>query len=73
MLLLLLSLMFGSGSWFRQIPQRTGPNQTSASLPLTIYVFTGQGSQEASMVRDLYNSSPAAHAVWEGADALMSF
>ena len=29
----------------------------------TIYVFTGQGSQEPSMGMDLYNSSPAAHAV----------
>jgi fatty acid synthase subunit alpha len=35
----------------------------------TAYVFTGQGSQEPSMGMDLYNSSPAARAVWEGADA----
>ena len=35
----------------------------------TIYVFTGQGSQEPGMGMDLYNSSPAACAVWEGADA----
>jgi fatty acid synthase subunit alpha, fungi type len=35
----------------------------------TVYVFTGQGSQEASMGMDLYNSSPAARAVWDGADA----
>ena len=34
-----------------------------------IYVFTGQGSQEPGMGMDLYNSSPAARAVWEGADA----
>jgi fatty acid synthase subunit alpha, fungi type len=39
------------------------------SQPPTIYVFTGQGSQEAGMGMDLYNSSPAARAVWEGADA----
>ena len=39
------------------------------SQPTTIYVFTGQGSQEPAMGMDLYNSSPAAHAVWEGADA----
>jgi fatty acid synthase subunit alpha, fungi type len=35
----------------------------------TVYVFTGQGSQEAGMGMDLYNSSPAARAVWDGADA----
>ncbi|KAF8638240.1 hypothetical protein AX17_002262 [Amanita inopinata Kibby_2008] len=38
-----------------------------AQLP-TVYVFTGQGSQEPGMGMDLYNSSPAARAVWEGAD-----
>jgi fatty acid synthase subunit beta len=35
----------------------------------TVYAFTGQGSQEPGMGMDLYNSSPAARAVWEGADA----
>ena len=35
----------------------------------TIYVFTGQGSQEPGMGMDLHNSLPAACAVWEGADA----
>lgn len=39
------------------------------SQPPTVYVFTGQGPQEAGMGMDLYNSSPAACAVWEGADA----
>ncbi|KAG8968299.1 3-oxoacyl-[acyl-carrier-protein] synthase [Tulasnella sp. 419] len=34
----------------------------------TVYVFTGQGSQEPGMGMDLYNSSPAARAIWEGAD-----
>jgi len=37
--------------------------------PITAYVFTGQGSQEPGMGMDLYNSSPAARAVWDGADA----
>ncbi|EIW84299.1 fatty acid synthase [Coniophora puteana RWD-64-598 SS2] len=37
--------------------------------PTTVYVFTGQGSQEPGMGMDLYNNSPAARAVWEGADA----
>ncbi|KAF8907276.1 fatty acid synthase [Gymnopilus junonius] len=36
--------------------------------PNTVYVFTGQGSQEPGMGMDLYNSSPAARAVWDGAD-----
>ncbi|KDR66848.1 hypothetical protein GALMADRAFT_216738 [Galerina marginata CBS 339.88] len=39
------------------------------SQPPTVYVFTGQGSQEPGMGMDLYNSSPAARAVWDGADA----
>jgi fatty acid synthase subunit alpha, fungi type len=39
------------------------------SQPNTVYVFTGQGSQEPGMGMDLYNSSPAARAVWEGVDA----
>jgi fatty acid synthase subunit alpha len=36
--------------------------------PTTVYVFTSQGSQKPSMGMDLYNSSPTARAVWEGAD-----
>ncbi|KAI0950742.1 hypothetical protein AcW1_007973 [Taiwanofungus camphoratus] len=35
----------------------------------TVYVFTGQGSQEPGMGMDLYNNSPAARSVWEVADA----
>jgi fatty acid synthase subunit alpha len=37
--------------------------------PTTVYAFTGQGSQEQGMGMDLYNSSPAARAVWGSADA----
>src|ERR1700733_7961276 len=36
--------------------------------PPTVYVLTGQGSQEPGMGMDLYNSSPAARAVWDAAD-----
>lgn len=36
--------------------------------PPTVYVFTGQGSQEPGMGMDLYNTSPAAKAVWDAAD-----
>jgi fatty acid synthase subunit alpha, fungi type len=36
--------------------------------PPTVYVFTGQGSQEPGMGMDLYNTSPTARAVWDTAD-----
>ncbi|KAH8822971.1 fatty acid synthase [Flagelloscypha sp. PMI_526] len=41
---------------------------TEVSQSPTVYVFTGQGSQEPGMGMDLYQSSPAARAVWEAAD-----
>ena len=37
--------------------------------PTTVYVFTGQGSQEPGMGMELYNNSPAARSVWDAADA----
>ncbi|KAI8318418.1 fatty acid synthase beta subunit, partial [Martensiomyces pterosporus] len=37
----------------------------------TAYVFTGQGSQEIRMGMDLYESSPAARAVWDRAEQHM--
>ncbi|KAH9856627.1 fatty acid synthase [Lenzites betulinus] len=37
--------------------------------PTTVYVFTGQGSQEPGMGMGLYASSPAARSVWDAADA----
>src|SRR5215472_12657218 len=42
---------------------------TEVTQPLAVYAFTGQGSQEPGMGMDLYNNSPAARAVWEGANA----
>lgn len=37
--------------------------------PTTVYVFTGQGSQEPGMGMELYNNSPVARSVWDAADA----
>lgn len=37
--------------------------------PTTVYVFTSQGSQEQGVGMDLYNYSPAARAVQDGANA----
>jgi fatty acid synthase subunit alpha len=34
-----------------------------------VYAFIGEGSQEQGMGMDLYNSSTAARAVWDSADA----
>jgi fatty acid synthase subunit beta len=55
-----------SFAWGEKVIQ--GSAEVSQSS--TVYVFTGQGSQEPGMGMDLYNSSPAARrAVWDGADA----
>ena len=55
-----------SNAWGEKVIQ--GSAEVSQSS--TVYVFTGQGSKEPGMgTMDLYNSSPAARAVWEGADA----
>ncbi|KAJ2358849.1 fatty acid synthase alpha subunit Lsd1 [Coemansia sp. RSA 2618] len=39
--------------------------------PKTVYVFTGQGSQEPGMCKELYERCPAARAVCDKADAHM--
>jgi fatty acid synthase subunit alpha, fungi type/fatty acid synthase subunit beta, fungi type len=41
---------------------------TEVAQPPTVYVFTGQGSQEPGMGMDLCGSSPAVRAVWDGAN-----
>src|ERR1700733_6160987 len=47
-----------------KIIDRTG----EVAQPSIVYVFTGPGSQEPGMGVDLYNSFPAAPAVWDAAD-----
>jgi fatty acid synthase subunit alpha, fungi type len=49
--------------------QKVIQGSAEVSQSSTVYVFTSQGSQEHGMGMDLYNSSPAARAIWEGADA----
>lgn len=54
---------------FNEHGEKVLEGSAEVSQPTTVYVFTGQGSQEPGMGMDLYNNSPAARAVWEGADA----
>jgi fatty acid synthase subunit alpha, fungi type len=49
--------------------ERVLEGSAEVAQPTTVYVFTGQVPQEPNMGMDLYNSSPAACAVWEGANA----
>ena len=54
---------------FNERDEKVIDGNAEVAQPTTVYVFTGQGSQEPGMGMDLYNSSPAARAVWDGADA----
>ena len=54
---------------FNKRDEKIIDDNAEVAQPTTVYVFTGQGSQEASMGMDLYTSSPAACAVWDRADA----
>lgn len=54
---------------FNEHDEKIIDGNAKVAQPTTIYVFTGQGLQEAGMGMDLYNLSPVAHAVWDGADA----
>jgi fatty acid synthase subunit alpha, fungi type len=49
--------------------ERVLEGTADVAQPTTVYIFTGRGSQEPGMGMDLYNNSPAARVVWDGADA----
>jgi fatty acid synthase subunit alpha, fungi type len=49
--------------------ERVLEGTAEVAQPPTVYAFTGQGSQEQGMGMELYDSSPAARAVWDSADA----
>ncbi len=53
---------------FNQNGDKVLDGQAEIAQPPTVYVFTGQGSQEQGMGMDLYNSSPTSKALWDEAD-----
>lgn len=53
---------------FNSLGEKVLDGSAEVAQPMTVYVFTGQGSQEPGMGMDLYNNSPASCAVWDGAD-----
>ncbi|KDN47732.1 hypothetical protein K437DRAFT_273590 [Tilletiaria anomala UBC 951] len=53
---------------FNQHGEKVLDGQAEIAQPPTVYVFTGQGSQEQGMGQDLYNSSVTAKALWDEAD-----
>lgn len=54
---------------FNQRDEKVLDGTAEVMQPPTTYVFTGQGSQEVGMGMELYNTSPAAKAVWDSADS----
>ena len=48
--------------------QGLAPSPLEAGVAGTVWLFTGQGSQEQGMGMELYNSSDVAKEVWDRAD-----